>query len=187
MQMLSDFIDKNMDISEHDKKMLVFSVTCIFYDVSKLLLFVLIFTLLHRLDLFLFAFIILLPLRLISGGLHFKHYTSCLFFSLGYFLLVTIPLADVTIPVFLMLPSLLLCVFINVVLSPIRSASRPPLPESEIIKCKKKTLLATGFGILLLFLFSRTNFLPVGYWTILLHSVQLIIARLQKKRGEYHA
>lgn len=178
MQILSNFIDENMDISERDKAMLLFSINCIFYDVSKLLLFILIFTLLHKLDVFFFALVILMPLRLISGGLHFKHYSSCLLFSLGYFLLVTIPLADVIVPLWSMIFSLLLCTVINVALSPIRSASRPPLPESEIIKCKKKTLLATGFGILLLIVFSRTKFLPVGYWTILLHSVQLIIAKL---------
>ncbi|MCI7790394.1 MAG: accessory gene regulator B family protein, partial [Lachnospiraceae bacterium] len=116
MQLLSNFIDGNMDISERDKKMLLFSINCILYDVSKLLLFILIFYLLHRLDLFLFAFVILLPLRMISGGLHFKHYTSCLFFSLGYFLIVTIPLAKISLPVLILLPSLLLCLVINVLL-----------------------------------------------------------------------
>ena len=178
MQMLSNFIDENMNISERDKKMLIFSITCIFYDVSKLLLFVIIFALLHRLDLFLFAFVILLPLRLSSGGLHFKHYTSCLFFSLGYFLLVTIPLAGINVPWAIMIISLGLCTIVNGVLAPIRSASRPPLPENAIIRCKKKTLLATAFAILLLVLFYQTKFFAVGYWTILLHSVQLIIAKL---------
>lgn len=187
MRLLSDFIDENMDISEWDKKLLLFSINCIFYDVSKLLLFILIFFLLHRLDLFLFASVILLPLRMISGGLHFKHYSTCLFFSLGYFLIVTIPLAELSMPFGVMLPSLLLCMAINVALGPIRSASRPPLPESEIIHCKKKTLVATCYGILLIMLFYRTKLAPVGYWTILLHSVQLIIARLLKKRGEYYA
>lgn len=184
MQMLSNFIDENMDISERDKKMLIFSITCIFYDVSKLLMFVILFALLHRLDLFLFAFIILLPLRLSSGGLHFKHYTSCLLFSLGYFLLVTIPLADIWLPLGNILISLGLCTIINGLLSPIRSASRPPLPPSEILRYKKKALLATAFGILLLIVSYRTKYFPAGYWTILLHSVQLAIAKLRKKRGE---
>ena len=184
MQLLSNFIDENMDISERDKKMLLFSINCILYDVSKLLLFILIFYLLHRLDLFLFAFVILLPLRMISGGLHFKHYTSCLFFSLGYFFIVTIPLTKISLPLLILLPSLLLCLVINVLLGPIRSPSRPPLPKAEIIKCKKKTLLATCYGILLIILFYNTKYAPVGYWTILLHSMQLIIAFLRKKRGE---
>lgn len=187
MQLLSNFIDENMDVSERDKKLLLFSINCILYDVSKLLLFLLIFSLIHRLDLFLFAFVILLPLRMISGGLHFKHYSSCLFFSLGYFLMVTIPLANLYLPQFILLPSLLLCMVTNVLLGPIRSASRPPLPEVEIIKCKKKTLFASCFGIVLVILFRNTEFVSVGYWTILLHSVQLVIAALLKKRGENHA
>lgn len=186
MQLLSNFIDKNMDIGERDKKLLLFSINCILYDVSKLLLFILIFSLIHRLDLFLYAFVILLPLRMISGGLHFKHYSSCLFFSLGYFLMVTIPLAELNVPLYIMLPSLVLCALINVFLGPIRSASRPPLPEAEIMKCKKKTLFATCYGIGLIILFQHTKFAPVGYWTILLHSMQLVIASLRKKRGEKH-
>lgn len=187
MDLLSNFIDENMNISERDKKLLLFSINCILYDVSKLLLFLLIFSLIHRLELFLFAFVILLPLRMISGGLHFKHYSSCLLFSLGYFLVVTIPLASLHLPLSIMLPSLLLCTVINVLFGPIRSASRPPLPEKEIIKCKKKTLFASCFGIGLVILFRNTKFASVGYWTILLHSAQLVIASLLKKRGENHA
>lgn len=187
MHLLADFIDKNMEISECDKKLLLFTVNCILYDVSKLLLFILIFYLMHKLDLFLYAFIILLPLRTFSGGLHFKHYLSCLLFSLGYFLLVTIPLASLHLPLALLLPSLFLCTVINVLQGPIRSASRPPLPQKEVLKCKKKTFFATCFGIALVGLCYQTKFTPVGYWTILLHSAQLVIASLLKKRGEHHA
>ena len=101
--------------------------------------------------------------------------------------MVTIPLANLYLPQFILLPSLLLCTVTNVLLGPIRSASRPPLPEVEIIKCKKKTLFASCFGIVLVILSRNTEFVSVGYWTILLHSVQLVIAALLKKRGENHA
>lgn len=183
MELLSKLMKQNKQISEKQKKMATYHLKCWLYDGSKFLLFLVFFYFIERLDMYLYAFIILLPLRLNTGGLHFKHYWSCLLFSFGYMLTVTIPLADVRLPYGVSILLLLLCVVINGSIGPICSASRPELPQQEIIKYRQKGALLTCYDTLLTMLFWDTHLAPVGFWTVVLHSLQLIIGNLRKKGG----
>lgn len=133
---------------------------------------------------FLFACMISIPLRIYSGGLHFKHYLSCFSFSFGYFILLIYGVSMISLPVYLSTILMILCSIINFCLSPIQSASRPPLPASELQRVKQKSFILSIYCILIILLFYQTPLASVGYWTILLHSIQLIIANLLKKGGE---
>lgn len=183
MELLSKLMKQNEQISEKQKKMAIYHLKCWLYDGSKFLIFLVFFFFIERLDMYLYAFIILLPLRLNTGGLHFKHYWSCLLFSFGYMLTVTIPLADVRLSYGVSILLLLLCVIINSSIGPICSASRPALPQQEIIKCRQKGALLTCYNTLLTMLFWNTHLAPVGFWTIVLHSLQLLIGNIQTKKG----
>ena len=183
MELLSKLMKQNEQISEKQKKMAIYHLKCWLYDGSKFLIFLVFFFFIERLDMYLYAFIILLPLRLNTGGLHFKHYWSCLLFSFGYMLTVTIPLADIRLPYGVSILLLLLCVVINGSIGPICSASRPALPQQEIIKYRQKGALLTCYDTLLTMLFWNTHLAPVGFWTIVLHSVQLVIGNILEKGG----
>lgn len=184
MELLSKLMKQNEQISEKQKKMAIYHLKCWLYDGSKFLIFLVFFYFIERLDMYLYAFIILLPLRLNTGGLHFKHYWSCLLFSFGYMLTVTIPLADIRLPYGVSILLLFLCVIINGSIGPICSASRPALPQQEIMKFRQKGALFTCYDTLLTMLFWNTNLAPVGFWTIILHSLQLVIGNIRMKRGE---
>lgn len=184
MELLSKLINQSKEIPEHQKKLAIFHFKCWLYDGSKFLIFLVFFFLIQRLDMYLYAFIIMLPLRLNTGGLHFKHYWSCFLFSFGYMLIVTIPLADIRLPYGISILLLFLCVIINCSIGPICSASRPVLPQQEIIKYRQKGALLTCYDILLTILFWHTHLAPVGFWAIILHSMQLIIGNIRTKRGE---
>lgn len=184
MELLSKLIKQSEEISEKQKKLTIYSLKCWLYDGSKFLIFLVFFSLIQRLDMYLYAFIILLPLRLNTGGLHFKHYWSCLLFSFGYMLIVTIPLADIRLPYGISILLLFLCAVINGSIGPICSASRPALPQQEIIKYRQKGALLTCYDTLLTILFWHTHLAPVGFWTIVLHSLQLMIGNIRTKRGE---
>ena len=183
MELLSKLMKQNEQISEKQKKMAIYHLKCWLYDGSKFLIFLVFFFFIERLDMYLYAFIILLPLRLNTGGLHFKHYWSCLLFSFVYMLTVTIPLADIRLPYGVSILLLLLCVVINGSIGPICSASRPALPQQEIIKYRQKGALLTCYDTLLTMLFWNTHLAPVGFWTIVLHSVQLVIGNILEKGG----
>lgn len=184
MRVISDYLDTIPDISESDKARLNYFFSCIIYEGSKILLFLFFFTLVQRLKGFLYSMIILLPLRIISGGLHFKHYTSCLAFSFGYFYLVNVPLSSMMPSYSITLVVLCICILINYYIGPVTSDSRPLLSSEDIRKGRVHIVIATVYDTLLTALFYETTLAPIGFWTIVLHSVQLIIAQLRKKRGE---
>lgn len=184
MRAISDYLNIVSDISASEKARLNYFFSCIIYEGSEIILFLLFFALTKHIKGFLYSILILLPLRVISGGLHFKHYLSCLAFSFGYFYLVIVPLSD-SMPAYnVTLVTLCIGILINCYIGPVTSDSRPVLSAEDIKRGKLHIFIATIYDTLLTMLFYDTELAPVGFWTIMLHSVQLIIARLRKKRGE---
>lgn len=184
MRVISNYLDTVPDLSTTDKAKLNYFFSCIIYEGSKLLLFLIFFILTYRIKGFLYSMIILLPLRIISGGLHFKHYLSCLAFSFGYFYVVNVPLMGMMPSLGVTLIILCACTLINYRIGPITSDSRPALAPQEIQKGRLHIFIATVYDTILTALFYDTSLAPIGFWTIVLHSLQLIIATLRKKRGE---
>lgn len=186
MKILSEYMTSELNLSPSEQKFLIFKFKCVIYDLSKFIILFLFFYSVGYVKEFLFAALISIPLRTHSGGLHFKHYLSCFLFSFGYFTLLIYGLSTIQLPTYLSVPLMLLCAFINFRLSPILSASRPPLPAAEIHSLKQKTFILTIYCTLIVILFYQTTLTSVGYWTILLHSMQLIIAKMITKGGEKH-
>lgn len=184
MRIISDYLDTIPDISASEKARLNYFFSCIIYEGSKIILFLLFFALTRHLNGFLYSVIILIPLRIISGGLHFKHYLSCLAFSFGYFYLVNVPLSSIMPAYGFTFTILFLCALINFYLGPVTSDSRPILSGEDIKRGRVHIFIATIYDTILTLLFYDTALAPIGFWTIVLHSAQLIIAKLRKKRGE---
>lgn len=186
MNILNGYMTNEMGLSPSEQKFVIFKFKCIVYDLSKLAIMSLSFYFLGYFREFLFASMIAAPLRIYSGGLHFKHYISCFLFSFGYFSLVIFCLSTIRLPFYTCAFLMAVCSFLNFCSSPVQSASRPSLPADEIHKDKQRTLLLSIYCMALVLLFYHTPLAPVGYWTILLHSVQLMIAKKIRKDGEKH-
>lgn len=182
MRVISNYLDTIPDLSPSDKAKLNYFFSCIIYEGSKIILFLIIFACTQHLKGFLYSLIILLPLRIISGGLHFKRYISCLAFSFGYFYLVNIPLMEIIPSYQITLVILCACIFINYKIGPVTSVSRPALTPEAIRRSKLHIFIATAYDTILTALFYETALAPIGFWTIVLHSIQLIIARFCKKQ-----
>lgn len=186
MKILSDYMTNEMSLNPSEQKLIIFKFKCIIYDFSKFIIISIFFTSAGLFKEFLFASMISIPLRIYSGGLHFKHYLSCFLFSFGYFLLLIYGLSAISLPIYLSTFLMILCSVINFCLSPIQSVSRPPLPDAELQRVKQKSFMLSLYCMLIILLFYQTPLASVGYWTILLHSMQLIIAKLMKKGGELY-
>ncbi len=186
MKILSEYMTNEMNLSLSEQKFIIYKLKCIFNDFSKFIIISIFFAFVGLFKEFLFASMISIPLRIYSGGLHFKHYLSCFLFSFGYFILLIYGLSAISLPIYLSIILMILCSIINFCLSPIQSASRPPLPIAESQRVKQKSFMLSLYCMLIILLFYQTPLASVGYWTILLHSVQLIIANLQKKGGEQY-
>lgn len=177
MNYINDYIRENMNLTVREQKLFVYYLKCILYDVSKLVLFLFIFSLLHLLPEFLFTFVVQFPLRTISGGLHFRHYWSCFAFSLVYLFLIIALSSKILIPFEIGVVLLLLCVIIIYQIGQVRSPSRPSLSDAELLRRKRAVLIATGCETIIAVLIYQTTFAPIIYWSIILHTLQLIIGK----------
>ncbi len=177
MNYINDYIRENMSLTVREQKLFVYYLKCILYDVSKLILFLFIFSMLHMLPEFLLTFVIQFPLRTISGGLHFRHYWSCFTFSLVYLFLIITLFRKILIPFEIGIVLLLLCIIIIYQIGQVRSPSRPSLSDIELLHRKRAVLIAAGCEILIAVLIYQTDFAPIIYWSIILHTLQLIIGK----------
>lgn len=184
MQKILNTAAENLNLSAREQKLLVFRLKCILYDVSKLILFAAFFTAIHRLDSFVYAFLIFFPIRQISGGLHFKHYLSCLMFSFVYMYLVVVVLAPIRLGLAAAVPVLAACAMIIYLIGPIRAPSRPALSKQEFEQQRKKAFGIICYELVLIVLFFDSALASAGYWTVILHTLQLIIGFIFKKGGE---
>lgn len=187
MQNILHMASESASLNSKEEKILIFRVKCFLYDISKLILFLAFFAAIHKLSSFIFAFLIFYPIRQISGGLHFKRYFSCLVFSFVYMILVVAVLAPLTLELAVVVPILAVCAAAIYAIGPIRPPSRPALSKQEFAEHRRKAFSIVCYEAVLIVLFFDSDLASAGYWTIILHTLQLVMAFIFKKGGERNA
>lgn len=177
------YLKSTYELSNYQIAQIFFLFKTIFSEVSKILIMGFLFH--EKLPLYIFALFVLIFLRSFMGGIHFYTYLKCLVGSalyLGFsiYILPNIPI-ELYLQIILLLLSILICNYIG----PVTSIYRPESCKRHFALCKK---LATTFillYILILYIMPENNpYLCVGFWVIMLHSLQLIIAKIRMKGGE---
>lgn len=174
-------IYKEKLLSNGDIRKMKYAKHVIWNELVKFLALLIIFKLSSKLDLFLFCIALLLPIRIFSGGLHFKNTLSCfiaslIFFSLAILILPRLFSMTVTIGKILMLISTVI-IYVH---SPIPSSFRPILNEKRKQNLKYISVFFTLLSIFILFKFTLTNnkvFFESGIWVISIQAFQLILGK----------
>ncbi|MCI8956635.1 MAG: accessory gene regulator B family protein [Eubacterium sp.] len=190
MSELIQELQREYGYSDYDIAKVKYVLASLFSEFSKLFLFGLSFGILGYFYPFLFSIILLLFLRINIGGLHCKHYISCLFLTsiILYASIMFLPnlvLLSTTSIIFFSI----ICMVINYYIGPVASPFRPS-PDSVLIKsCRNIGFFIIFTFILFVSIFQNNSFLAsyiqVGFWTIVLHTIQLIIAKLLRRGGIY--
>lgn len=186
---MSTFLSKIQETygySNYEMAVIKYSLTALFSELSKIIILGGLFLSIGKFDLFVAAATMLALLRLNNGGYHCNHYITCLLFSgiVLYTAIVLLPL--INIPNFsIVLIALTVCLFINYYIGPIPSPFRPE-PNSLLIKqCKNKCFIIIFCFIIIVSIFNSNTimrpYLIVGFWITILHTLQLIIAKIQRK------
>ena len=170
-------------LSELDKKILSFSGKVIFGEISKVIILLLFFTLFHETEAFLFATFALLPIRCQMGGLHCKSYWGCLTATLAIYVcsILLLPAFFKPSP-FILAGSLLICAFINWGIEPIINPTRPRLTQSQIKQAKIIVICFIFCYIMLSFALQFNHLIVCGVWIIIIQTLQLIAANIQRRR-----
>lgn len=173
-----------LNYSENDIEKVRYVFAAFYSEFSKLIIMELLFLIINKGFEFLISVSILLLIRTNSGGLHFKHYWSCLLFSTTLLLCAIILLPAIPISKLTMILCLILCIVINYNIKPVRCIYRPAPDEKMIRNCHISTFKCIFFYLIIIYLFPMNPYLIAGFWTILLQTLQLVAANFLEKRGE---
>ena len=154
-------------------------------ELSKLVLIFAFFTYTGHFIECLIALSVLLFLRSSAGGFHCEHYITCFLLSF-LFIYVTIFLSETVHPnPFLIFIGMLFNLLVAYFMVPVVSHHRP-VPNEQLIKNSRKANFAFLFICLLATTaFHTSHYTGVIFWMCLLHSIQLLVTKLDKG-GKYH-
>lgn len=165
-------LNKTIPFSDNDAEKVLYSLTAIVSDFSKLIVFFILFFLIGQLNLFLVSFVYTTILRIVIGGLHFKSFWGCFIFSLFYyFTIITLYLLDVNTS---LINILYICSLIPIILlTPMVTIQR-----DAARKLNKNIYKISGFIIyslyFIIFNSTQNTLSQIGLWVVILQSLQLL-------------
>lgn len=167
--------DLQVQYKEAIKKYLL---QCLLMEGSKIILFFIIFACFDLLFQYMSALLVLMLVRCNGGGLHCRHYTTCLLLSL--IVLCSCIFCGIYIPLdkFIAVPVLLICCILGYICVPIVSANRPSPGEKLIEQSKIRTARIILFYCFLICICPYSQYFNIGTWTIIIHILQLLFAKL---------
>ena len=186
MSTISSKIQKMYGYTDYEMAVIKYSITALSSEVSKLIILSIFFAMVGKFNFFVTASILLIFLRLNSGGYHCKHYTTCLLLTAVVLSSAILLLPLISIPNFSIILSVLtLCLFITYHLGPVPSPFRPEPDDVKLRRCNNNCFLTIFFFIIIVSIFNSNAiirpYLIVGFWTVILHTLQLIIAKVLTK------
>ncbi len=169
------------DYSEYEQKMREYYWKCFISEFSKIIIYFVVFSLLGFTKEYLAALLFLMLFRNNGGGIHCKHYTSCLLVSFTFLCLCILLGVCVVPPQLLIYISVAVCGILGYFLVPITSSNRPSATPEQVKKSKKNTVILITLFFILTCICPLNRYLYIGYWTLILHIIQLAIARAVKE------
>ncbi len=182
MNIVKDFLKEKYQLSNYQIAQLAFVFKTYLGELSKMLIMGFLF---HRqLKLYLFLLFLMCLLRSFSGGIHFYTYKGCLLGSIIYMGTVIYILSRIEPPVYLQLFGLLICIISCYAIGPVLSKYRTNFPEKQLCFCRNITCLIIFAYAIITYIIPANPYSISGFWMIILHSLQLYVAKIRKKGGE---
>lgn len=162
-----------------------YMLQCLLMEGSKIILFFIMFAYFGMTVQYIIALLVLMMVRCNGGGLHCAHYISC--FLLSLFVLSVCIFCGMFFPLnkLLSLIVLFFCGILGVLCVPIVSHNRP-IPDERLIKqSKKRTAIIILIYIILICICPYSQYLNIGTWTIIIHILQLLLAKFLQRRDRH--
>ena len=180
---MEKFLKEQYEFSDYQIAQLQYVAKTVASELSKLLIMGFLFR--RQLGIYIAAVSLMLLLRTSTGGLHCKKYFSCFLMSFSFIFLCLSVLPNIPAPKVIQLPLLFICMLLNYYIGPVTSAVHRPLDEEHINRSKKHVLLTIFFYLTISYIAPENPYCTAGFWVVILHTLQLIAAKI-KKKGEKH-
>lgn len=179
-----NWLKANLNYSQDEFELIRYGLSSITMEASKFLIMLVIFSIMGKTIEYVFGTFILLLLRINTGGLHFSTYIGCLIFSIIILYLGCVYLPNqFELPQNGMLILLLACIILNCLIGPVVSKKRPEPTPSQIEKSKIATVKVIFLYFIAVSFFSKHSFIKIGFWVIVLQTVQLAFAYFLRKEN----
>ena len=154
-------------------------------EIVKLIILLVLFSFFsHHIE-FIFAVVLLMPIRSFSGGMHMKSSIGCFFYSLCFFFLSVEVLPLLQIPSRTMLFILGIAGFTIAWFSPVASYKRPIKTNERRAALKKGTIISLIISVvvlIILLILGLENYFVIGIWVVTLQAIQLSATWIYRKR-----
>lgn len=177
---LACYIQSNSRFNKNEElEQIHYALVTILNEVFKIIILIILFSIIGNLNYLLFSMIVLLSIRLFSGGLHAKTLLGCLILTILFFTLTTIiaPLLPKLSPSTYYLLSLL-SLSVIIIQAPYPNSKRPIKKKKRKLYLKTLAIFFSIFWIYILLCYITTSpYLNCGISTILLQSSQLLYTK----------
>lgn len=168
---------EELSLQERQRILKKYYLECLICEVSKILIFLIIFIVMDLAMEYLTALIAMMLFRSQGGGLHLKRYMTCLAVSFAFLYAAILLALHHTPSVLFMLGTVGAAIPVCRRLVPIPSASRPSATAEQIHRSRNATTLLLFAAFLPICLAPQASWTGILYWTILLHTLQLLLAK----------
>ncbi|MCM1187432.1 MAG: accessory gene regulator B family protein [Lachnoclostridium sp.] len=182
MSRISNYIKDKYGLSNYQIAQLTFVFKSTTSELSKILIMGIIFH--NHLKQYIFLLLLMCFLRTFSGGIHFYTYKKCLTASTLYIWSIIAVFSNIAVPLFVQLFLLFACIVACYKVGPILSKYRTHFPEKQLYICRNITCLTIFIYTIAMYIIPKNLYCMSGFWMIILHSLQLFVAKIQMK-GEY--
>lgn len=144
-------------------------------ELLKTLILICIFALMGQLESFLVIMLLILPIRLSTGGIHFKKSIPCFLFSLGYFISAICILPALQFKMLTYYIILGLSIFTTCICPLAPSEQRPIISRKKYLQNKYFSLIYLAIFTLVLLVFIKNHTIIImSTWALFLHSIELL-------------
>lgn len=165
-----------MVLDDIDIIKLRYAISAVVNEVAKFMVIVILFYLLGLLTPLLFTVLVIIPIRITTGGLHFNNNISCFLASLLFFILSIIVLPHLTLHWNIYQAILMISAIVILILPLAPSEKRPIISKKKYLFNKYLSFAFTIlFAIILLFAVQDQYLVRCGIWAFALQAMQLIM------------
>lgn len=174
---VSRYIQRSLGLSQDDHDKLKYSLDVVLGESSKLMLLFLLFYTFNTHVPLLQAMLSLFLIRINTGGLHFKTYWGCLFFSAAFFASAVLLYAYMHLTPLLMMAIGVAGFAAIAVTAPVTSPCRPDYSKEARNRFRILGSAAVALHLIGFWATKNNPYFTISVWVIFLQAIQLLFAK----------
>ena len=170
------YLKTEHNYTDYQIKLVHYVVKSLMSELTKFIIMGIFFLFFSAFPEYLWCTFVLAFLRRYSGGLHFNSYVSCLLVTVSYLFCCIMLLPFTAPPRLVQLLLLILAIIVTYKVAPVPSCYHGKLTSRQDLWYRTLVLTFMFLYFIALFIIPANPYLSCGFWVIIIHSIQPLIA-----------